>query len=117
MAYEQLIKELNPLDFKASSKILGGYSSGHGGGYWGWVNGEYVYTYDGGTMGEVVINTGSNGQGYSAHQAISAMLTSMGAGSWSRNWFSRLGDIRTLSRRTRIFRIVFWLVSLGDIFI
>lgn len=77
LAFDQLVKELNPLDFRASAAILGGYSSG-GGGYWGWSNGEYVFTYNGGTIDEVVITAGATGTGYSAWDAIGTMLTSVG---------------------------------------
>lgn len=44
-------------------------------GYWSYVNGEYVYTVNGGTLNEVTITADG---GYSATDAVGVMLSSMG---------------------------------------
>lgn len=96
IVFDILEKEMETLSFEHQLTILGGNSTGgyYSDGYWGYVNGEYVYTYQGGVIEEVVITlkgpgtggsgaTGGSGtgigEGYSAYDIVSKMLTSMGA--------------------------------------
>lgn len=78
LAFDILEKEMQTIPLETQHIILGGST----GGSWGYVNGEYVYVYNGGTIEEVVINagggTGGYGSGFGASEVIGRMLTSMG---------------------------------------
>lgn len=87
---------METISFEQQLNILGGNSTGgyYSDGYWDYLNGEYVYIYDQGTIEEVVITlkgpgTGGSGaigssgteigEGFSANEIVGKMLTSMGA--------------------------------------
>lgn len=60
LAFKELERELSLVTTTGMSVILGGNSSGDGGGYWGYANGAWEYTYNGGTIEEVVIRPGDS---------------------------------------------------------
>ncbi|MGJ1412829.1 hypothetical protein ACR78Z_24455 [Sphingobacterium thalpophilum] len=57
--FKELEKELLLISTKETYRLLGGNSTGNGG-YWSYVNGKWEYTFEGGTLEEVVV-TGSSG--------------------------------------------------------
>lgn len=60
LAFEELERELAVIPRMKLSNIVGG--SGDNGGYWAYINGKWEYTYNGGTIEEVVV-TGSGSSG------------------------------------------------------
>ncbi len=61
LAFEELERELLMVSTKETYLVLGGDSSGNGGGYWSYVNGKWEFTFDAGALDEVVVTPGAGG--------------------------------------------------------